>query len=83
MPEAYIMGAEVELYSFILNESERSGSYVSPLIQGKELAVPIVYDAGLDPVDVPDVMEERENQYLAPARNRTLCYAAKSLWLID
>jgi hypothetical protein len=53
------------------------------LIQGNELGVPTDYEAGWGSLNVPDVMEERENQYLAPARDRTLHYAAKSLWLID
>jgi len=82
MPEGYIMGVEVWLHSLILDGSESSGSCLSPLIQEREPTVPIDYEAGWDPRDVLDVMEKRENQYLAPVRNRTLHLPAHSLWTI-
>jgi hypothetical protein len=37
---------EEQLHSFILDESERSISCLSPLIQGKEPPVPIDYGTG-------------------------------------
>jgi len=44
------------------------------LIQEREPTVLIDYEAGWDLRDVLDVMEKGENQYLAPARNRTLAF---------
>ena len=63
------MRVEIKLNTFILDASERSGSSLSPLIQGQEPAVPIDYKAGWDQRDALHVMEKMENEYLAPARN--------------
>ena len=46
MPEWHIVVVEVQLYSFLLDESERSGSYLSHLTQWKEPAVPMDYESG-------------------------------------
>jgi hypothetical protein len=59
---------EEQLHSFVLDESERSVSCPSPLIQGKDPPVTIVYEAGLELRDILDVMVEMENQSLAPTR---------------
>jgi hypothetical protein len=52
------------------------------LIQEKEPTLPIDYEGGWDTRDVLNIMEKRENQYLALARNRTLRLPAHSLWTI-
>jgi hypothetical protein len=67
MTAGHIRGVEVQLPSFILDESERSVACLSPLIQCKVPPVPIDYVAGWKLRVILDVMEEMENLSLAPA----------------